>query len=242
MRRRVVICDELCTTLVTLYHAARALSASGIGVSEAEIAAYLKKAPASVHTICALIRDFAAAFNPVIDLTEPDTSLADDPIPGSADSPVAPVVRKALFKALDEHTRLRSWQDVQWVGFACDSQHRLEFSWSAAMDTLQKNPQRGYPGIRPIVLLSRRIGDEALALFDPLTGPIAEERGLAFSATKKIRAQVEHIRALVNRKCDALEVEMRSVQSAIIKAQSQTMSLVKNLASIGRNPPPPSQQ
>ena len=91
-----------------------------------------------------------------------------------------------------------------------------------------------YPALRPVVLLARRIGDETMGLLDPVTGPIAEERASAYSVTKKLREQIDHIRTLVNQKCDSLETEMRSVQGAIVKAQSQTMALVQNLSHVGQ--------
>jgi len=234
MRRRLALCDELCTSIETLYRSARALSESGLGTAEGQISDCIRKAPASAHTICSMIRDVAVAANAVVELVEYDVQTDTGAPSVSVDSPVAPLVRKTLFHAFDEHTRLRSWGEVKWMGLECDPRHRLQFRWSAAMDCVQKNPKQAYPALRPVVLLARRIAKEAMELLDPLTGPIAEERAAAFSITKKLKAQIEHIRSQVNHKCDALESEMRSVQTAIIKAQSQTMSLVRNLASIGQ--------
>ncbi len=234
MRRRVALCDELCSSIEALYRAARALSISRLGIGEIDVHQCIRKAPASTHTICSMIRDFAAAVNQIIDLTGADTGALAELSDASADSPLVPIVRDALFRALGEHTGLRSWKDVAWIGIECDARRRITFRWSVGMECVQKNPQRAYPALRPVVLLARRIADEALALLDPLTGPIAAERAAAYSITTKLRAQIDHIRSVVNQKCDALEDEMRSVQSAIVKAQSQTMSLVKNLANIGR--------
>jgi len=234
MRRRLALCDELCSSLETLCRAARALSSSGLGIGKNDIDTRVRKAPASAHTICAMIRDFAAAMNRVSELVEFDVEGDAGGATLSVDSPVVPVIRKALFHAIDEHVRLRSWQDAAWMGLACGSQRRFEFRWSAAMECVQKYPKKAYPAMRPVVLLARRIADEAMALLDPLAGPIAEERAASYSIAKKLRAQIDHVRSVVNSKCDALESEMRSVQSAIIKAQSQTMSLVKNLSNIGR--------
>jgi hypothetical protein len=234
MRKRLALCDELCGSLESLYRAARAMGDSGLGTAPAEIDMCIRRAPASAHTICSMIRDFAEALNRVSDLVAFEEGGGDGRPAVSVDSPVAPVVRSALFGALDEHTRLRSWGDVSWMGLICGDDRRLTFLWREAMDCVQKNPQRAYPAMRPLVLTARRVADEAMRLLDPLTGPIAEERAKAYSITKKLRAQIDHIRSLVNRKCDALEEEMQSVQTAIVKAQSQTMSLVKNLATLGR--------
>jgi hypothetical protein len=236
MRRRLALCDELCSSLELLYRAARALSASGLGIGPNNGENSFRRAPASAHTICSMIRDFVDAIGQVGELVEFDITAESGEPTVSVDSPVAPVVRKVVFRALDEHTKLRSWGEVRWVGLACDDRHRVTFRWSTAIDCVQKNPKRAYPALRPVVLLSRRVSEETLNLLDPLTGPIAEERAAAYSITKKLRAQIDHIRSLVNRKCDALEGEMRSVQSAIIKAQSQTMSLVKNLANFNGEP------
>jgi len=235
-RRRLALCDELCGSLEAMYRAARALAASGLGAGSSQINSCVRKAPASVHTICSVVRDFADALNRVCEVVGPDVH-ADLDAPAAPESPLPPVVRETLFKAVDEHTGLRSWDDVSWVGLSVDSRRRIEFRWSVAMECLRTNPQKGYPAFRPIVLLARRLADEGLRLLDPATGPIAEERGAAYSITKKLRAQIDHIRTLVNHKCDALEGEMRAVQTAIIKAQSQTMSLVKNLSNIGETSP-----
>lgn len=232
-RRRLALCDELCGSLEAMYRAARALAASGLGAGSSQISSCITKAPASVHTICSVVRDFAAALNRVCEVVGLDVHADPEAPAPAAEGPLPPVVRETLFKAIDEHTGLRSWGDVSWVGLSVDSRRRIEFRWSVAMECLRTNPQRGYPAFRPIVLLARRLADEGLRLLDPATGPIAEERGAAYSITKKLRAQIDHIRTLVNRKCDALEGEMRAVQTAIIKAQSQTMSLVKNLSNIG---------
>ncbi len=233
-RLRLAVCDELCSALEAMYRAARAVTASGLGIGARELSQCIRTAPASVHTICSVVRDFADGVNRVCDLAGPEALPeieGDGPAP---ESPLLPVVRQALFGAIDEHTGLRSWADTDWLGISVDSRRRIEFRWSVAMECLRTNPQRGYPALRPILLLARRVADETLGLLDPATGPIAEERGVAYSTTKRIRAQIDHIRTVVNRKCDALEGEMRAVQSAIIKAQSQTMSLVKNLSNIGR--------
>jgi len=235
MRRRLALCDELCGSLEALYRSAQALAVSGLGIAENDLTSCLRKAPASAHTICSMIRDLADAFGRVAELVEFDVEGDIEAPTVSVDSPVAPVVRKALFHAVDEHTGLRSWKDVVWIGLVYTARHRLQFRWSSAMECVQKDPRRAHPALRPVVLLARRIADEAMGLLDPLTGPIAEERAAAYSITKKLRTQIDHIRSVVNQKCDALESEMRSVQSAIIKAQSQTMSLVKNLASIGHS-------
>ncbi len=234
-RRRLALCDDLCTSLDVLYRAALALSTSGLGSGEDQDSDYVNNAPASAHTICSMVRDFAAALNQVIELVEPDVGNDEDEPAGPADSSVAPVVHQTLFKALDEHTGLRNWKDVSWIGLECGSGHRLEFQWSTAMTCLRKNPQKGCRALRPAVLLARRLADEAMSLLDPAAGPITEERAAAYSVTKKLRAQINHVRTLVNRKCDTLEREMRSVQSAIIKAQSQTMSLAKNLSKVGNS-------
>ena len=238
MRRRLALCDELCASLESLYRAARTLAGSRLGIGTGEIDRAIRKAPASSHTICAMIRDFADSLNRVVDLIEFDVVDEAGEASVSVDSPVAPVVRKVLLHAIDEHNRLRSWQQVSWIGLSFDGRRQLGFQWSDAMKCIQKNPRRAYPALRPMVLLARRIADEAMELLDPLTGPIAEERAGAFAITKKLRAQIDHIRSQVNRKCDALEGEMRAVQSAIVKAQSQTMSLVRNLTSIGQAPSP----
>ncbi|MFH1730059.1 MAG: hypothetical protein ABIF82_00230 [Planctomycetota bacterium] len=232
-RRRLALCDELCGSLEAMYRAARALAASGLGGSSSQASSCIRKAPASVHTICSVVRDFADALNRVFEVVGFDMHGDPDEPAAAAESPLTPVVRETLFKAIDEHTALRSWDGVSWVGLSVDSRRRIEFHWSVAMECLRTNPQKGYPAFRPIVLLARRLADEGLRLLDPATGPIAEERGSAYSTTKKLRAQIDRIRALVNCKCDALEGEMRAVQTAIIKAQSQTMSLVKNLSNIG---------
>ena len=226
MRQRLVVCEELCTSLIALYRAARTLSVSGLGL---ESETHVRQAPASVHTICSIVRDFVDSVNQVI--TEVEFNEAAE-TPGS-DSPVVPAVRQAILKAMDEHTALRSWKDTFWLGLSVDAQHHIDFKWSTAIECLQKNPKRGYLSLKPTVLLARRVGDESLKLFDPLTGPIAEERAIIYSANKKLHAQIEQIRTLVNQKCDVFETEMRSVQSAIIKAQSQTMALMKNLTNIG---------
>jgi len=232
-RLRLALCDEVCGALEAMYRAARAVSSSGLGAGPSQISNCVHNAPASVHTICSVIRDFADAANRVAELVGLDVHDETEGEPPAADSPVLPVVREALFKAVDEHTRLRSWGDTTWLGLSVDSRRRIEFRWSAAMECLRTNPQKGYPGVRPVILLAQRMADESMLLLDPAAGPIAEERGIAYSVTKKLRAQIDHIRTQVNRKCDALEGEMRAVQTAIIKAQSQTMSLVKNLSSIG---------
>jgi hypothetical protein len=232
MRRRLMMCDELCATLESLYRSARALTMSGLGTGQHEINSCIQRAPASAHTICSMIRDFADAVNRLTELVEFDSEIGAAP-DVALDSPIAPVVRKAFFQAIDEHTRLKSWNDVQWIGLSADPNRRIEFRWSVAIECVQKNMQRAYPAMRPVLLLARRITDEAMEFLDPLAGPIAEERAAAYSVTKKLRAQIDHIRMVVNQKCDALEGEMRSVQNAIIRAQSQTMSLVKNLESIG---------
>lgn len=237
MRRRLALCDELCGALEALYRVARALSASGLGAREDDARSSVRRAPASVHTVCSMVRDFADAMNRACELVEFQVDATADEPSLSVDSPVVPIVRKALRKALDEHAALRCWKDAACLGLSCDERHRLEFRWSVAMECLQKEPRRAYPALRPIVLVARRVADDAIALLDPLTGPIAEERATTFSITKKLRAQIDHIRSVVNQKCDAIESEMRSVQTAIIKAQSQTMSLVRNLASIGGNDP-----
>ncbi len=228
MRRRLAECDELCNALITLYRAAQALSSSGLGIDSDSA---VRRAPASVHTICSMIRDFVESIGRVFDLVEFDAGA--DPTAGEC--PVGPFIRKAMVEAIDEHVSLRSWKDVAWVGVARDPSRQVNFQWGTAMDCLQKDPKRGYPALRPLTLLAKRVADEAYALFDPVTGPIAEERAAAYSITRKLRTQIEHIRSLVNRKCDALEGEMQSVQGAIIKAQSQTMALVKNLANIGKS-------
>ena len=232
-RRRLAFCDELCSALEAMYRAARAASASGLGVEQSQISTCIRKAPASVHTICSVIRDFADAANRVLELVGPAVYDETEPQAGTAESPVLPVVRGVLFKAIDDHTRLRSWDGMNVVGISVDSRRHIEFRWSVAIECLRTNPQKAYPALRPFVLLARRLADEAMVLLDPAAGPIAEERGIAYSVTKKVRAQIDHIRTLVNRKCDVLEGEMQAVQTAIVKAQSQTMSLVKNLSSIG---------
>lgn len=232
-RQRLALCDELCGSLEAMYRAARALAASGLGAGSSQIDSCITKAPASVHTICSVVRDFADALNRVCEVVGPGTPADPEAPAPAAEGPLPPVLRETLFNAIDEHTKLRSWADVSWVGLSVDSRRRIEFRWSVAMECLRTNPQKGYPAFRPIILLGRRLADEALRLLDPATGPIAEERGAAYSTTKKLRAQIDHIRTLVNRKCDALEGEMRAVQTAIIKAQGQTMSLVKKLSNIG---------
>jgi len=236
-RRRLALCDELCGSLEAMYRAARALAASGLGADPSQINSCIRKAPASVHTICSVVRDFADALSRVCEIVGFDAHADPEAPAPAAEGLLSPVVRETLFKAIDEHTGLRSWEDVSWVGLSVDSRRRIEFRWSVAMECLRTNPQKGYPAFRPIVLLARRLADEGLRLLDPATGPIAEERGAAYSITKKLRAQIDHIRTLVNRKCDALEGEMQAVQTAIIKAQSQTMSLVKNLSNIGTKAP-----
>jgi len=234
-RRRLAVCDELCGALEAMYRAARAVTTSGLGVGVHELSQCIRTAPASVHTICSVVRDFANALNRVCELVGPET-LPDVESDGpAAESPLLPVVRQALFGAVDEHTGLRSWTDTDWLGISVDSRRRIEFRWSVAIECLRTNPQKGYPALRPVLLLARRAADETMGLLDPATGPIAEERGAAYSTTKRIRAQIDHIRAVVNQKCDALEGEMQAVQTAIVKAQSQTMSLVKNLSTIGQS-------
>ncbi len=232
-RRRLALCDELCSALEAMCRAARATGASGLGVAQSQISDCIRKAPASVHTICSVIRDFADAANRVIELVGPAACDEAEEEADSTESPVLPAVRGVLFNAVDEHTRLRSWGDTDNVGLSVDSRRHIEFRWAAAMECLRTNPQKAYPALRPFVLLARRLGDEAMRLLDPAAGPIAEERGSAYSTTKKVRAQINHIRTLVNRKCDILEGEMRAVQTAIVKAQSQTISLVESLSSIG---------
>jgi hypothetical protein len=233
MRRRLALCGELCAALESLYRTAQALGASGLERENSGATGRVRKAPASAHTICSMVRDFGEALNRVGELVEFDLEAEAATPTLSVDSPVAPLVRKALFRAAEEHTRLKSWQEVASIGLSCDTRYRFAFQWSAAMECVQQTPQQATPALRPVVLLARRVADEVMALLDPLTGPIAEERATAYGITKKLRAQIEHIRSLVNRKCDTLEGEMRSVQTAIIKAQSQTMALVQNLAKIG---------
>lgn len=231
MRRRLALCDELCGLLEVLYRTARALSASGVGVNGSETDSRAKPAPASAHTICSMVRDLAVAFNHVCELLDTHGEAAVQGAPAAAGA--AFEAQRALLAALDEHAGLRSWKDVTWLGLDRDGCGRLEFQWATAMGWFQKEPRMAYPALRPIVLLARRIGDETMGLLDPMAGPIAEERASAYSVTKKLRGQIDHIRTLVNRKCDSLETEMRSVQTAIVKAQSQTMALVKNLSHVG---------
>jgi hypothetical protein len=233
MRKRLALCDELCGSLESVYRAARAIADSGLGAAQAEIDMCIRRAPASAHTICSMIRDFAEALNRVSDLLDFEAGAGESAPAVSVDSPVAPIVRSTLTAAVDEHRRLRSWDELTWIGLLCDDRRRLTFLWRDAMECVQKNPKRAYPAMRPLVLMARRVAEDAMKLLDPLTGPIAEERAAAYTIAKKLRSQIDHIRSLVNRKCDALEEEMQSVQSAIVKAQSQTMSLVKNLATLG---------
>lgn len=233
MRRRLALCDELCGSLEVLYRAARALAASGLGVTEGDLSDTVRRAPASAHTVCSMVRDMSDSFNHLAELVEFDVE-ADVDEPGVAGAAqMAAAVRKELFGALDEQIALTSWKQVRWIGLSCDPQHHLQFRWASAMQCVREQPERAHPGLRPVVLLATRVADKVMGLLDPLTGPIAEERAATYSTTKKLRAQIEHVRSLVNRKCDGLESEMRAVQNAIIKAQSQTMWLVKNLSRIG---------
>ena len=236
-RQRLAFCDELVTMLETLYRSAHALASSGLGSAQTDLDTRVSKAPASMHTICSMVRDLGSAINRTLDLVDFDGDFDAETEPSSARSPVMPVVQQTLAKAIDEHTGLRNWSDTERIGLSFGARRRMELVWSVAMECFRTNPKSAYPAMRPVVLLARRIAKDTLELLDPATGPIAEDRGHAYSITKKIRAQVEHIRNLMVQKCDTMMGEMQAVQSAIVKAQSQTMSLVRNLSDLGAKTP-----
>jgi hypothetical protein len=231
MRRRMMLCDELSSALESLVRAARALTLSGLGAGDEDVRQCIQRAPASAHTICAMIRDFGEAINRLVELVGFDGPGGDEGA-GAADSPVAPSVRRTLVQAMDEHTRLRSWDQVKWIGLSVNAERRVAFRWSVAMECVQKNAHRAYPALRPVVLLARRIGDEAMALLDPLSGALAAERAAAYAGVKKLRTRIINIREIVNQKCDLLEGEMRSVQTAIVRSQKQAIALAKHLQGV----------
>jgi len=230
-RRQLALCDELCGSLEALYRSARALATCGLGLGQDAVSRCVRQAPASVHTICSLLRDLAESLNRALELVAPGVETDAD----AGEDSLAALVREAFVKALDEHTGLRSWKDVHWVGVSLDPRRHLQFRWAAGMDCLRKAPQKGFPALRPVVLLAQRLADDAMALLDPATGPIAEVRANAYAGIKRVRAQIDHVRNVVNRKCDALEGEMRAVQRAVIRAQSQTMALVKSLTGMSHS-------
>ncbi len=234
MRRRLALCDELCNSLEVLYREARALATSGLGMADEDLCDAVCQAPASAHTICAMVRDVVGSYNHLAELVEFDAGMDGDGLCG--ESRMAKVIRQEMFGAIDEQMARASWKQARWLGLSCDPKHHLQFKWQTAIQCVRDTPEKANMGLRPIVLLAGRVAEAAIGLLDPLTGPIAEERAAAYSTTKKLRAQIEHIRGLVNRKCDGLESEMRAVQNAIIKAQSQTTWLVKHLSNVGSEP------
>jgi hypothetical protein len=232
VRRQSADCEALAAVLRSLCSAAGALSSAGLTNSRGDVARYVHAAPASAHTVCSLIRDFALAFNAVSDLVDDEWIESAEPCHLPAAGRAAPTTRSVLAAVLDDSMRCASWDGVGRIGLGCVDGRALTFERATAMAHLRDPSADTLATLRPVLKLSHRAHQESHALLDTASGPVTLERAAAQAATRRIERQIDHLAQQAERHRERSMAEAETIDAALVRVRRQNHLLVRMLTGV----------